>query len=212
MVLGTPSRLFYFVNLQMRQKFYRIIPILFLLSCQTKKMNESPETKTPQEHNSVFFPVTDIIKGDLFELEKAPITPVKIVSQLNKKDSIWEKREDIRTFAAPFLSPILDSVTLSKFFVEKSFLDKTINAFTVVYEPKENLPDSIPWRHCNIYIDPKTDKVQKIYLVKEILQNGQFITMQLTWEMNKSCSIRTINPQSADPKEVIEEKMVWSFN
>jgi hypothetical protein len=175
-------------------------------------MNEPTEKKSSLEKSKVFFPITDIIKGDLFELGKAPITPLKIVSQHDKKDSTWEKREDIRTFAAPFLSPILDSVILSKFFIEKSFLDKTINAFTIVYEPKENVPDTIPWRHCNIYIDPKTDKVQKIYLVKEELQNGQLIILQLSWEMNKSCSIRTIHPQSNSANQVIEEKMIWNFD
>lgn len=192
----------------MRQIFYWIIPILFLLSCQEKNTHNSSDENNSADVN---FPITDIIKGDLFELEKAPITPLKIITRENKMDSIWQKREDIRPFATPFLLPVLDSTTLSKFFKETSFLDKTVNAFTIVYELKDNTPNNLPWRHGIIYIDPTTNKVQKIYLVKTIPED-QSTTMQLTWVINKSCSIRTITTQADSTNQIVEEKMIWNFD
>jgi hypothetical protein len=197
------------------QKFITVIyisSIFFLYACHTSKEKQVDPDKATEEKTQSFFPVTDFLLGQLHETDSLPITPVKITIIGNKQDSVWLKKEDIRKFAIPFLHPVIDSVTMQNYFIERSFMDQTINAITLSYDAKAQLPDSIKLSHWDIYINPQKNNVQRIYLVKEEKINGESLTTQLTWTVNKWCSIRTIvQPPNKSPK-VKEEIMKWDFD
>ena len=90
---------------------------------------------------------------------------------------------------------MIDSVSMQNLFEGKSFMDQTINAVTLSYDPMQKLPDSIKLNHWDVYIDPQKDTVQRVYMVKEEMINGTTVTTQLTWKVNKECDIRTIEQQ-----------------
>lgn len=183
---------------------------LFFMACNNNQEQDVSQSKSAEEKQS-FFPVTQFLLGQLNEIEGMPVTPVKITSSGNKKDSIWLKKEDIRAFAAPFLRPVIDSAGMQQYFIEKSFLDQTINALTLSYDLKSTIPDSIKLNHWDVYIDPQKSTVQRIFLVKDETVNGQNITTQLTWQVNKWCSIRRIVQEPNKEAVVTEEKMKWDF-
>ncbi|MEO9070124.1 MAG: hypothetical protein ABI261_03750 [Ginsengibacter sp.] len=158
------------------------------------------------------FPVTNFLKGQLKELDSMEVTPLKIIIINGKTDSIWLKRADIRPAAEPFLTPLIDSVTMSSLFSEKSFLDQTINSYTFSYDPKMKLADSIKLTHWDVYMSPQTNTVTRIYMVKENVKNDTDVTTQLTWLANKWFSIRTIKQLKGKQPEVKEEKMIWDFD
>ena len=158
------------------------------------------------------FPVTNYLKGQLKEIDSMEVTPLKMIVANGKTDSIWLKRADIRPAAAPFLTPLIDSTTMSSFFSEKSFLDQTINLYTFSYDPKMKLPDSIKLTHWDVYMSPQTNTVTRIYMVKETVKNDTDVTTQLTWLSNKWFSIRTIKQLQGKQPEVKEEKMIWDFD
>ena len=158
------------------------------------------------------FPVTNFLKGQLKELDSMEVTPLKMVISNGKTDSIWLKRADIRPAAEPFLTPSIDSTTMSSLFSEKSFLDQTINSYTFSYDPKIKLPDSIKLTHWDVYMSPQTNTVTRVYMVKEKVVNDTDITTQLTWLANKWFSIRTIKQLKGKQPEVKEEKMIWDFD
>jgi hypothetical protein len=137
-----------------------------------------------------------------------PVTPLKIITDNNKIDSVWMKRQDIRGNATPFLTPVIDSATMALFFSEKSFLDQTINEFTFSYDAKKKLPDSINLTHWDVYMNPQTKDIDRIYLVKENADT----TTQLTWLVNKSYSIRTIIQKPNSEAKIKEEKIIWDFD
>ena len=196
------------------QKFVRLIytgSILLLGACHGAKEKQVIITKPVEESHSTF-PVTDFFLGQLNETETLPVTPLKITITANKRDSMWLKKEDIRKFAAPFLTPVIDSVFVKNFFVEKSFMDQTINAITFSYDAKARLPDSVKLNHWDIYIDPEKNTVQRVYLVKESTLNNENVTTQLTWKIGKWCSIRTIIQQPGKEAVVKEEVMKWDFD
>lgn len=196
------------------QKYFRVIifiSILFCTACQGKEQKNTPGKISSEEQIS-FFPVTDFLLGQLSEIEKLPVTPLKINFNGNKQDSTWLKREDIRKLASPFLQPVIDSLSMAKYFSGKSFLDQTINAFTFSYDAKTQLPDSIKLIHWDVYIDPQKNNIQRIYMVKEDHTNAGNITMQLTWKANKWFSIRTIIESKDKEPEVKEEILKWDFN
>lgn len=196
------------------QKLFLIIIIgfsFFLDSCHSDK-NKVEHSKKVSTQLASIFPVTEFLKGQLKMMDSMQITPLKLLISNGKTDSIWLKREDIRTDATPFLQPKIDSITMSPLFSEKSFLDQTINAFTFSYDPKVRLPDSLHLTHWDVYINPQSSEVQRIYLVKETNKSNNHITTQLTWVTDGWYSIRTItqSPDKIDP-DVKEEKMIWSF-
>ncbi|MEP7252062.1 MAG: hypothetical protein ABI683_06770 [Ginsengibacter sp.] len=197
------------------QKYVWAVIIISALFCGACHQKEEKETTTPQpisEELVSFFPVTEYFLGQLNELDTMPVTPLQIIFHDDKSDSIWLKRKDIRNLAKPFLTPVIDSVTLSKFFAGKSFLDQTVNAFTFSYDPKGQLPDSIKLKHWDVYVDPQKNNVSRVYMVEEDKLNGVPLTTQLTWESGKWFSVRTIEYPPGKEPVVKEQILKWSFD
>lgn len=164
--------------------------------------------KTPVNHETKrdtlpVFPVTDYLLGQLATIEALPTTPVQIFKTNGNPDSVWIKREDVRRLAAPFLQPTIDSASLQKYFTGNSFLDQTIGAFTFTYIPKPAIENTTGLRELNVYVDPASNKVQRIYIVKE---KGD-TTIQLTWKSAAWFSIRSIVND-----KVNEEIVKWKFD
>lgn len=193
------------------QDFFSVFLFFFIGGCHSKDVKQSAQTINADEQQS-FFPVTDFLLGQLKEIDSLPITPLKITISNRKQDSVWLKKKDIRDFSIPFLHPLIDSASMQNLFSEKSFMDQTINAITLSYDPKIKVPDSIKLTHWDVYIDPQKNTVQRIYLVKEETINGINTITQLTWKVNKWCSIRTIQQQIKLPPEIKEEIMKWDLD
>ena len=186
-----------------------ILVSLLLHSCNDH------HAKTPTEPASIvvekqrFFPVTDYIKGQLFELNKRGINPLKYHTVNNRTDSSWLKLEDIPRAVDEFLHPEIDSVNLVSLFTEKKFMDQSIDAYTLTYDATGPLPDSMTLKHWDVYIDPATGNVRRIYMVKTV---GESKTIQLTWQSNKWCKT-TVLLNKPDGTTLIEkeEKITWDF-
>jgi hypothetical protein len=191
--------------------YFILIFLLFACNNNDKETGKITPVASAEDAQS-YFPVTEFLLGQLKEIDSLPVTPLKIITNGNKKDSIWMKKKDIRPFAAAFLHPVIDSSSMQKYFGEKSFMDQTINAVTLSYDPKIELPDSIKLNHFDVYIDPEKNKVQRIYMVKEEVKNDETETTQFTWKVNEWCSIRTIKQAPGKDPEVKEEIMKWGFN
>ncbi|MEO6188267.1 MAG: hypothetical protein ABIO77_05465 [Ginsengibacter sp.] len=189
--------------------FLLIFVVVAVFSCSgpadKKQIAETPADST------MMFPVTDFLEGQLIEIEKMPVTPLKTITIGGKVDSDWVTREDIRAFAAPFLSPKIDSISMSQYFAGKSFLDATLNLVTLTYDPKVVLPKTMNLRHWDVYINPENNGVQRVYLVYESQENDVNITKQLTWTVGKWCSIRTISQKENSDPEIKEERIIWKF-
>ena len=173
-----------------------------MVACQERRtITVLPGTHT--KDTIPVFPVTDYLMGQLSSIETLQTTPLKIIDNGSKADSSWIQREDVRALAAPFWQTVIDSSSLQEYFTGNSFLDQTVGAITFTYVPKsDNLIDN-GLREINVYIDPTTNKVQRIYLVRE---KGD-TTFQLTWKSGSWFSIRSIIND-----KVKEEKVKWGFN
>ena len=208
---------FLLVILRMQKLFNSIYltSLFFLYACHHKAANQHQYVTTADtatKESQSIFPVTEFLLGQLKQIDSLPVTPLKIVIDNDKRDSIWLKKKDIRPFAAPFLNPVIDSISMQNFFEEKSFMDQTINAVTLSYDPIRKLPDSMKLIHWDIYIDPQKNTVQRVYMVKEEIINEATITTQLTWKVNKECSIRIIEQQPKMAPKVKEEILKWDFD
>ena len=188
-----------------------------LVSCNNDKASNSnilPEPKAAEVAKSdSFFPVTSFIKGQMRLLDSIPVTPLHTITINNKIDSQWIKQTALKSLLAPFLSPEIRETNMVNYFKETSFKDQTLNAITFTYDPVKSLPDSITLRHWDVYIDPETGTVTKVYLVKHQAEKLGMVTLQLTWKTNKYAMIVTLQDQPDGTTKLIkEDKFIWNFN
>ncbi|MBP6022698.1 hypothetical protein [Ferruginibacter sp.] len=177
--------------------------------------NNIPEKKITQDNTDTvqerpsFIPVTAYIKGQIFEIKQKGLAPKKYTTINNHTDSVLLKLETLGEILSAYLHPEIDSVNLVSFFTETKFLDQSIEAFTFTYDPKPGISDSIPLLHWDVYVEPETHKVKRVYMVKKIEGNK---TLQLTWQSNQWCKTTTII-NNADGTSAVEkeEKISWDY-
>lgn len=187
---------------------------IFLQSCNNgqkdgSKNSAAVETQSGQSEQSEFFPVTDFLKGQVVEVKNKGINPIIITIKDKHMDSVWLKAENMDEAFSPFLSPVIDSTNLAGIFIEKKFLDQTINAYTFTYDPLKPLPDSFLLQRWDVYVDPGSNTVRRIYMIKKTPDHK---TLQLTWQTGKSCRIVTIATDAKGTDYVEKEVTIkWDF-
>ena len=208
-------RFFYAEGFSKFEFMYRTLLFLIIIIClgcktKTKQILPSPPVIVQQKeevHN--FFPVTAYLKGQIADLRNQGINPILYRTIRQKQDSSWVKSEDFDALFQPFLVPVIDSTNQSGTFVEKSFVDQTINAITFSYDPRTALPDSATLRRWDVYIDPETQKVTRIYLVRK-LPSGHL--QQLTWQSGKWCKMLELDPnKDGNAATISQEQVKWDF-
>lgn len=181
---------------------------LFFGSCNSPVKSNMDAAEKAALKEQRFFPVTAYFKGEINNIKKSGVNPLKYTTVGGRTDSVWLKIEEIDTAVAEFLSPEIDSLNLISLFSEKGFLDQSINAFTLTYDPVVPLPDSLSLRHWDVYIEPDVNTVKRVYMVK---QTGNK-TLQLTWVNNQWCKIVHIITDAKGNSSVEKEiKLFWDF-
>ena len=193
----------------MLNRFIIIILVLFSACNNNKKasvLDSTDITQQVKKEDTVtnFFPVTSFLKGEIFGIKTGGITPVKKTTINNKTDSVYLKEVDFENSFAEFLSPVIDTSNLKNSFTEKRFLDQTLNAFTFTYDPADGKENIFAFKHWDIYVDPETNKVRRVYLTKNIAADTQLL---MTWQSGKWCKIITVKNSVI----VKEEKISWSY-
>ncbi len=193
----------------MRQYVSTAVIILLFCACNNSTTEKILPKENTVEEKINFFPVTSYIKGQIHSIKEKGLTPIKYNTINNHTDSVLLKFEALDEVLKEFLQPEIDTANLIHFFTESKFLDQTIDAFTFTYEPKIQIPDSINLQRWDVYIDPTTSKVKRVYIVKKSFENK---ILQLTWQSNLWCKITTIlnNPDGTSKIEK-EEKISWDY-
>lgn len=171
---------------------------------------DSTQQKTEEKKIDSFFPVTSFLRGQMVITDSLPITPLHFFTVNGKTDSAWLKPNELHAFLQPFFSPAITSTNLTSLFKETSFNDLSLNAVTFTYDPTQQLPDSLNLRHWDVYINPQTGKVFKVYIVKNIKENNKTYIQQLTWQVGEYAKIVNIYTEGKIAT-IKEDKFVWKF-
>ncbi|MBC7936405.1 MAG: hypothetical protein H7Y86_13730 [Rhizobacter sp.] len=182
-----------------------------LLSCNdNNKKPVGDDTTQKQEAAPGFFPVTSYLKGQVAEIKSIGINPLKFVTIKNIKDSVWLKPEEFDSAFAEFLRPEIDSITMADFFSESKFFDQTLNTYTFTYEPKKTLPATMQIKRWDVYVDPETNTVKRVYIEKYAAAQKE---MQLTWQARKNCRIVFIATDASGNQTIEREEFIkWNFD
>ncbi len=192
-----------------------------LISCQSKNnqatatgADSTQQQEEPLDSSSIkFFPVTSFIKGQFLELDSLPVTILKISTANNKSDSSWLKKEEVKPQLAAFVAEEINETNLLPFFKQSKFNDQTVDAITFTHDPIGALPDSISLRHWDVYVQPQTGTIRKVYIVRLEKKNGNNYTQQLTWQTGKWAKlVEIVNKPDGNSEIVSDTKFVWDFN
>jgi hypothetical protein len=187
-----------------------VICLLVLCSCSSNSKKTNPPEENPIAAS--FFPVTSFIKGQIILLDSLPVTPMQITTIKGKSDSIWITKELLKKLLLPFQTPVIDETSMVNYFTETKFKDQTLNAITFTYAPSQTIPDTISLRHWDVYVNPETGNVEKVYIVKTIKEQGANFTQQLTWQTDKLIKITTILNTADGNQELLKEVVfIWNF-
>lgn len=194
-------------------KFFQVILVAFVccISCNENNAdNTASNSGEPvEQEKQSFFPVTDFIKGQLQDIRKDGINPLKFTTANGKTDSAWLKIEDFEKEIGPFLSPVIDSTNLTSLFTEKRFLDQTINAFTFTYDPVKQIPDSFAFQRWDVYVDPQKNTVSRIFLIKKLAADKKQL---LTWVPGVNCKIVTVYDDGKGKSGIEKDVTIkWDF-
>ena len=188
------------------------ITILAIHGCTNDNKRTGPPDDTIEIKAGSFFPVTSFVKGQIITLDSLPVTPLQITTIKEKKDSAWISKVALKPLFLPFLTPEINETNLTKYFKETKFKDQTLKAITFTYDPINTIPDSITLRHWDVYVDPEKGNVIKVYIVKEIKENNQIFTQQLTWQTDKLAKISIILNKPNGNMELLKEVVfIWGF-
>lgn len=189
-------------------KIFVVAFVILFSACK-----HSPKTSVEKQNEPVnseivenFFPVTSYLKGQIAELKSDGINPLILTTNGSRVDSTWLKVDSFNIAFKEFLSPLIDTSNLKSFFKETRFLDQSIPAYTWTYSPISALPDSINLQQWDVYVNPETNKVERIFIKKTAPGN---IQLQLTWVAKEYAKIVSIKDNNIIEKDIT---IKWRFD
>ncbi len=188
-----------------------ILLFIGLTGCGSKKTEPASAaaivSEPKQEEN--YFPVTTYIRGQINDIKHSAVNPLQIITQNNRSDSSWLKIEFLDTVFRQFLSPVIDTANLKAFFSESKFLDNSVGSYTWTYEPAKQLPDTLDLQRWTVYVDPFTERVSSIFMVKKLPDNKQ---LQLYWLADSAGKIVQIKDNAGTAVVEKETVIKWDFD
>jgi len=197
----------------LRHLLYCSFLLLLIASCgENNDQNSIAESAKPntadQPERPSFFPVTDYLKGQIKLMKTSTINPLLHTKIGNQEDSCQIRIEAIDSVLKDFIEPVIDSVHLSPYFKENKFEDATLALITLSYDAQKTIPENIPWNRWDIYIDPTSGEIKRVFMVRTD-ENGD--SKQLLFKAGEYWKITSISGGS-DAKIISEKTLMLKYD
>ncbi|HSZ86866.1 MAG TPA: hypothetical protein VK787_12610 [Puia sp.] len=182
-----------------------LIGAVSLNSCKDQK----PATTTPEQtEKKNFFPVLDFLKGQIHYVDSLPSAILKIITENNKPDSSYIKREEFDKLAQDFILPDLQQNVFEKSFKESSFIDQTTQSATFNYTSTDS---KLSVQRVDVLATPDElySKVKSIFIQQTLNKNDTIIVKKLYWQTNKHFQIATITQAPNQSKKMKQLQVTW---
>src|SRR6186713_772650 len=184
-------------------KNYLILPALIAIlfvACKEKK-------DTKQEPP---ISVLSIIKGQLNRLDTSLYGIIKYETSGNITDTVYLKREEIRKFAAPFLSlPEIADKKYHENYTEERLIDAQQETLNITSTPRNENAEIQKQIIVIALADVTNGKVQSMFIDRYIPSKDSTIEQKLFWEMDKYFSIGSIIEKENQPDKTHLTKVTW---
>lgn len=187
------------------KNYFTISVLIVILFAACKEKKESPEKEDKP------ISVLSIIKGQLNHLDTSLYQLTKYETINNTIDSVYLKREEIRKFAAPFLSlpEIADKEYYNKY-TEDKLIDAQQETLSITSTLKDSVDAEIQKQIVIIDIaDISNGKIKSIYIDRYITSRDSSMQQKLFWEVDKYFSIGNIIEKENQPDKTQTIKITW---
>lgn len=195
----------------MNRFLFALLPLLLVAACHPpdKKPVSGVGDAADSATTKNFFPVGDILKAEIADVDSTPYRIMLYHRQGAKKDSILVEHKDFDQLASVFLVPGLDSASFTRRFKESSFMDQTSGMLTFTYACKDTL---FGLRRVDILAEPSlsTDKVRTVYLEVSAKENDSLKVKKMTWSFGKRFNIIEVVHIAGAPELLRETQVVWN--
>ena len=184
-------------------KNYLIIPVLIVISFSACKEKKEAKQESP-------ISALSIIKGQLNRLDTSLYSLIKYETSDNITDSTYLKREEIRKFAAPFLSlPEIADKNYYNNYNEERLIDAQQETLNITSTAKNENAEIQKQIIVITLSDVSSGKVQSIFIDRYIPSKDSTIEQKLFWEIDKYFSIGTIVEKENQPDKTHFTKVAW---
>ena len=184
-------------------KNYLFIPALIIIlfaACRGKK----------EAKQELPISVLSIIKGQLNHLDTSLYGIIKYETADNTTDSTYLKRDEIRKFAAPFLSlPEIADKNYYENYTEERLIDAQQETLSITTTAKNENAEIQKQIIVITLSDVSNGKVQSIFIDRYIPSKDSTIEQKLFWEVDKYFSIRSIIEKENQPDKIHHTKVTW---
>jgi len=184
-------------------KNYLILPtlvIILFIACKEKK-----ETKEEPPISAL-----SIIKGQLKELDTSLYSIIKYETADNITDTTYLRREEVRKFAAPFLSlPEIADREYYKNYTEERLIDAQQETLNITSTAKNENAEIQKQIMIITLADVSSGKVQSIFIDRYIPSKDSTIEQKLFWEVDKYFSIGSIIEKENQPEKTHFTRVTW---
>jgi hypothetical protein len=197
-------------------RFLVLLLFLFMgihLGCsgsdEKKSDTEEQQSEAKKNAEESFFPVTAFLSGEIREMWELGTKVSSVVHEDGKNThNVWQ--DDTLSWKKSFqdfFTPPIDSIRLGGTYRLSKFMDETIHAVTLSYERNTPITTFPEWNNWNVYIEPETGTVKKLFLVKKLdISHLQ----QLTWKHGQGCLIRDFDLDSTG-QMVLKKEQEYSW-
>lgn len=191
----------------MRNLVYAAL-ISFLSACGSNASRNNVITVPPtsEADTTAFFPVREFLLGQVSEIKASPVNPMFIRKAGEQSDTTWLQHQSLDSAFSPFLFPNGDAKVLQTRYTQARFYDQSLPAVTLTYDLKAGQPALDGVRAWTIYINPKTEAVDRIFILRD--GKGQS-TEQITWLTGKYARMVTI--ASTGTQNTREDIVQWDL-
>lgn len=182
-----------------------LLTIVLLMACNQKK-----ESKKEEELKEPPISVLSIIKGQLNHLDTSIYEVKKFETTNNVTDSVYLKRGEIRTAAAPFLSlPEIADEKYNEKYAESRLIDAQQNTLNITSLATSDTAE-VQKQIIIVSLSPTSNStVQSIFIDRYISRGDSTIQQKLFWEIDKYFSIGSIIEKENQPEKIHTTKVTW---
>ncbi len=154
--------------------------------------------------------VLSIIKGQLNRLDSSLYGITKYETADNTTDTTYLKREEIRRFAAPFLSlPEIADKNYYENYTEERLIDAQQETLNITATAKNENAEIQKQIIVITLSDVSSGKVQSIFIDRFIPSKDSTVEQKLFWEIDKYFSIGSIIEKENQPEKTRFTKVAW---
>jgi hypothetical protein len=184
-------------------KNFLIIPVLIAIFFAACKGKTGPNQEQP-------ISVLSIIKGQLNHLDTTLYGVTKYETADRTTDTTYLRREEIRKFAAPFLSlPEIADKNYYKNYTEERLIDAQQETLNITATAKNENAEIQKQIIVIALSDVSSGKVQSIFIDRYIPSKDSTIEQKLFWEIDNYFSIGNIIEKENQPEKTRFTKVVW---